>query len=99
MLTIIIIYSILYLITTYLTWGAITDGKNDYPDYKNEPVTFWEYVIIYNPLNVIVGLCFVGWIIYDFNKDKKRDKRKKNKKIESSLEKDVNRHHDMFFGN
>jgi hypothetical protein len=71
----IIIYVILYLICAFLTWLGITDGKNEYPDYKNEPVTFWGYVIIFNPFNFLIVIGFIIWLIYDVHKGEKKEKK------------------------
>lgn len=85
MIILAIIYLVLYLIVCYIGYGAIYDGYNDYPDYsKDNKPGFWSHVIIFNPLNVLIGIGFMIWCIYDLQKELKKDKKipKKEKEIE-----------------
>jgi len=81
MITFLIIYLVVYLICTYLAWGVVIGEKNTYPDYKNEPVTFWDYIIVFNPLNVFIGIGFILWGIYDGIDENKKMKKRKDRKL------------------
>lgn len=62
-------------------YGEMIAEYHSYPLYGEgmDKPNFWTYVKVFNPFNVIVGIGFICWVIYDNRKEKKRNKNKPKK--------------------